>query len=164
MKTRIFIYFIATFFFTSYKAQTSQPINMTDYPNFYNQTIDKLDNIIPYKTNYYGQPLSLFLQALSQNGLIINAYDPGPFSNKAIKLMFVNDAETKGEIWDNSYVEPHIQITFQQPFNFQHASMLVDQYHWFWSPTSENFYKNLIVGKIEFWYVRGLTDNSVNPK
>lgn len=29
---------------------------------------------------------------------------------------------------------------------------------------AENFFKDLIIDKIEFWYVRGLTDNSANPK
>lgn len=29
---------------------------------------------------------------------------------------------------------------------------------------AENFFKDLLIDIIEFWYVRGLTDNSENPK
>jgi hypothetical protein len=47
---------------------------MVDYPSFYNQTVSNLNNIIPNKTNYYNNSLSVFLQKLSQNSLIIQSY------------------------------------------------------------------------------------------
>lgn len=145
-------------------AQVPQPISIASYPNFYIQTINNLNNIIPNKTAYYGQSLSVFLQALSQNNLIIKAYDPGPFNNRYLKLMFINDAETSTNIWKSTYVEPHIDIYFQQPFNYPQATVIFNQYYWFWNSTAENFYKSLPIEKIEFWYVRGITNNSMDPK
>ncbi|EFK37939.1 Uncharacterised protein [Chryseobacterium gleum] len=165
MKTNILLtFFITVIIFTHYKSQTSQPINITDYPNFYNQTVSKLNNLMPNKTNYYNQPLSVFLQALDQNNIAIKAYDPGPFDNNFLTLMFINDAESSSVIYQNGYVQPHIAITFQQPFDFQQATTILNQYHWFWNSTVENFYKNLVIKKIEFWYVRGLTNKAQAPK
>lgn len=165
MKTKNFSILIITIFsFISYKSQITEPISLIDYPNFYNQTVNKLDNIIPNKTNYYGQPLSKLLQALAQNNITIKAYDPGPFDNDFLKLMFIGDAEVRTKIREYNYAQPYIAITFQNRFNFQQAQTIINQHHWFWNSTSENFYKDLIIKKIEFWYVRGLTDNSANPK
>lgn len=33
-----------------------------------------------------------------------------------------------------------------------------------WNSLVENFYKNLIIKQIEFWYVRGLTNKAQAPK
>ncbi|MDR3024522.1 hypothetical protein [Chryseobacterium sp.] len=162
MKTNILLtFFITVIIFTQCKSQTSQPISITDYPNFYNKTVSNLNNLIPNKANYYNQPLSVFLQALAQNNIVIKAYDP---DSAYLKLMFVGDAETRAEIRQYNYVNPYINIYFQQPFDFQQATAILNQYHWFWNPTAENFYKNLIVKKIEFWYVRGLTNKTQAPK
>ncbi|MEC3877430.1 hypothetical protein [Chryseobacterium salviniae] len=145
-------------------AQIPQPISMTNYPSFYTQIVNKLNNIIPNKTVYYNQPLSVLLQTLSQNNLTIKAYDPVPYNNRYLKLMFIDDAETNSERRKNGYVAPYIDIYFKQPYNYQQASAIINQYHWFWNSTAENFYKNLLIEKIEFWYVRGLTDKSMDPK
>ncbi|PRB02868.1 hypothetical protein CQ046_11740 [Chryseobacterium sp. MYb7] len=164
MKTKFLLILSIISFFTFSKSQTTEQITLADYPNFYNQTINKLNNIIPNKTNYYNQPLSNFLQVLSQNNLIIKAYDPGPFQDNIIKLMLIGDAETTSTIWRNNYVDPYIKVTFQQSFNFQQSQEIINQHHWFWNPTAENFYKNLIVKKIEFYNVNGITNKNSNPK
>ena len=164
MKSKILILLSTVLLSISCKAQMVETINITDYPAYYNQTINKLNIIIPNKTNFYGQPFSDFLLAFSQNTITIKAYYPHPYDNKKIRLMFLNDAENTANIWRNNYVTPHIEITFQQPYNFQQASSILNQYHWFWNSAAENFYKDLIIEKIEFWYVRGLTDKSNNPK
>ncbi|AZA75650.1 hypothetical protein [Chryseobacterium indoltheticum] len=163
MKTKILTILIITIF-SLFKSQIGNPINITDYPNFYNQTVNKLDNIIPNKTLYYNQSLSVFLQDLAQNNITIKAYDPGPFDNNFLKLMFVGDAEIRTEIRKYNYAQPYITITFQDRFNFKQAQAIINQHYWFWNTSSENFYKDLKVKKIEFWYVRGLTDKSINPK
>lgn len=164
MKTKILTTLMITTLFIFCRSQTVEPISLTNYPNFYNQTIGRLNIVIPNKTNYYGQPLSVFLQALSQNNLNIKAYDPAPFHDNLLELMFINDSESITNIWQNNYVEPQIKVTFQQPYDFQQSQTILNQYHWFWNTTSENFYKNLIVKKIEFYYVSGLTDKNSPPK
>jgi len=66
---------------------------------------------------------------------------------------------------NNDYAQPYIAVYFQQPFNYQQATVIFNNYyHSYWNSDAENFYKNLIIEKIEFWYVRGLTDISMNPK
>lgn len=164
MKTKFLIILTITAFFALSKSQTTEPISLTDYPIFYTKVVSKLNNIIPNKTNYYGKPLSIFLQTLSQNNLVIKAYDPVPYHDNLLKLMFIGDAESISKIWRNNYVDPHIKITFQQPYDFQQSKTILGQYHWFWNTTSENFYKNLIIKKIEFYYVNGLTDKDSPPK
>jgi len=141
-------------------------ISMTEYLNFYTQTVNKLNNVILNKANYYGQPLSVFLQDLNQNNIIIKNYDPGPYSNKHLKLSFIWDLDTVINIGkNNNYVEPFISISFKEPFIYQQAKTIMNNgYHSYWNPQAENFFKNLIIDKIEFWYVRGLTDNTANPK
>ncbi len=162
MKTKkIFIFLSTILFFISYKSQTSQPIAMVDYPSFYNQTVSNLNNIIPNKTNYYNNSLSVFLQKLSQNSLIIQSYYP---DSSYLRLMFVGDAETRSEIRKKDYANPYIDVYFNQPFDFQQATTIMNQYHWFWNTASENFYKNLIIKKIEFYDVSGLTDKDSPPK
>ncbi|WP_027381173.1 hypothetical protein [Chryseobacterium daeguense] len=158
---KIFILIITVLFFSQYKSQASQPINIIDYPNFYDQTINNLDNVILNKTNYYNQPLSLFLQKISQSNLTIQSYYP---DSGFLRLMFVGDVDTRSEIRKKNYANPYIDIYFTQTFDFQQASTIIQQYHWYWNSAAENFYKNLIIKKIEFWYVRGLTNKSNDPK
>lgn len=166
MKTKLII-FLGFLSFNSIIAQIpDEPMTIGEYPAFYTQTINKLNNIIPNKTNYYGQPLSVFLQALNQNNIIIKEYEPAPFDGaKLLRLSFIWNSEIRTGRYDNNYVEPYIKIYFQQRFNFQEATVILNNsYHSHWNTVAENFYKNLIIEKIEFWYVRGLHDMSNNPK
>jgi len=143
-----------------------EPLTLAEYPAFYNSTVQKLNIIIPNKTNYYGQPLSLFLNALNQNNVVIKSYDPGPFNNRLLKLRLIWNYETLLALRENNYVEPFIYIDFQQPYNYQQISTMMssDGYYSYWNPQAENFFKNLIIEKIEFWYVNGLTDKTSPPK
>ncbi|MCI3939324.1 hypothetical protein MQX03_19290 [Chryseobacterium aahli] len=165
MKTKLIIV-LGFFYFTSCMAQIpDEQMTIAEYPTFYTQTINKLNNIIPNKANYYGQPLSVFLQVLTQNNITVKKYDPATFNNKQLKLSFVWSREIRIGRYENNYVEPYINIYFQQPFSYPQATVIFNNnYHSYWNPAAENFYKNLIIEKIEFWYVRGLTDNSMNPK
>ena len=165
MKTKLTI-LLGFFYFTSCMAQIQdEPMTIAEYPTFYAQTVNKLNNIIPNKTNYYGQPLSVFLQALTQNNIIVKKYNPAPFNNKLLELSFFWNMDVRIATMNNNYVEPYIAIYFQQPFNYPQATVIFNNnYHSYWNPAAENFYKNMIIEKIEFWYVRGLTDNSMNPK
>ncbi|MCX8533489.1 hypothetical protein [Chryseobacterium luquanense] len=167
MKTKLII-LLGFFYFTSCMAQIpDEPMTIAEYPTFYTQTVNKLNNIIPNKANYYGQPLSVFLQALSQNNIIVKKYEPGPFNGaKLLKLSFFWNMDVRKWAMDGNYAEPQINIYFQQPFNYQQAMtmMSTNGYHSYWNPQAENFFKDLVIEKIEFWYVRGLTDNSANPK
>ncbi|MET3038047.1 hypothetical protein ABXT08_18255 [Chryseobacterium sp. NRRL B-14859] len=164
MKTKLFI-LAGIIYFNFFTAQIpDESMDIAEYPNFYNQTISKLNNIIPNKTIYYGQSLSVFLQDLTQNNLVIKAYDPAPYHDNLLKLMFVGDVEIRSEIRKKNFVNPYINIYFQHPYDFQQSKTILGQYHWFWNTASENFYKNLTIKKIEFWYVNGLTNKSSGPK
>ncbi|MCY0969532.1 hypothetical protein [Chryseobacterium wangxinyae] len=148
------------FFIYNCKAQTAN-----DYITFYSNVVPKLNLLVPNKTQYYGQSLLAFLQALNQNNIIVKEYEPAPFNNKLLKLSFTWNRDLRIGRYDHNYVEPYISIYFQQPFNYPQATVIFNNnYHSYWNPAAENFYKNLIIEKIEFWYVRGLTDNSMNPK
>ena len=165
MKTKLTI-LLGFFYFHSFTAQIpDEPMTIAEYPAFYTETINKLNNIIPNKTNYYGQPLSVFLQALDQSNVIVKKYNPAPFNNKLLELSFFWNMDVRIAATNNDYAQPYIAVYFQQPFNYQQATVIFNNYyHSYWNSDAENFYKNLIIEKIEFWYVRGLTDISMNPK
>lgn len=166
MKTKLII-IIGIIYSNFFTAQIpDEPMAPTEYPNFYTQTVNKMNNIIPNKTIYYGQPLSTFLQNLNQNNLSIKDYEPGPFNNKLLTFRFVWNREIMEYRFQNDYVEPVIKIYFQQPFNYQQTStmMSTNGYHSYWNPQAENFFKDLIIEKIEFCYVNGLTDKTSPPK
>ncbi len=143
-----------------------EPMTLAEYPAFYNSTVQKLNVIIPNKTNYYGQPLSVFLNALSQNSIVIKSYDPGPYNNKLLSFSFIWNHDTLVNAWRNNYIDPIVRVYFQQPYNYEQIStmMSTNGYHSYWNPQAENFFKNLIIDKIEFWYVNGLTDKTSPPK
>lgn len=143
-----------------------EPMNITSYPSFYNQTVAKLNNIIPNKNIYYGQPLSSLLQNINQNNLSIKDYEPGPFNNKLLTFGFIWNREIMEYRFQNGYVEPVIKIYFQQPFDYQQAStmMSTNGYHSYWNPQAESFFKDLVIEKIEFYYVNGITDRNSPPK
>jgi|GEM_PF-1017090 len=141
-------------------------INISTYPSFYQQTVQKINNIIPNKTNYYGQPLSVFLSSLTQNNIVIKNFQPGPFNNKFVRFGFLWNFQTEEDVLYSDYVQPEIRVFFQQSYNYEQIStmMSTNGYHSYWNPQAENFFKNLIIDKIEFWYVNGLTDKTSPPK
>ena len=167
MKLKSFLIILfSVLFFDSYNSQMpDEPMTISQYPTFYDETVQKMNNIILNKTQYYGQPLSVFLRALHQKNIIIKSYDAGPYNNKFLKFAFVWNMDVEHSILDKDYVQPYIYITFQQPFNYQQAvGIMNNDYHSYWNTQAENFYKNLIIEKIEFWYVSGLTNKSAAPK
>ncbi|MNK79688.1 hypothetical protein D3C87_993580 [compost metagenome] len=113
MKTKIII-LISALLFNSCNAQIQIPedqITIAEYPAFYTQTVNKLDNIIPNKAQYYGKPLSVFLSALEQNNLIVKEYEPIPFSaNKLLQIGFLWNRFIGTEIREKDYVMPYIYI------------------------------------------------------
>lgn len=165
MKTKLFI-LAGIIYFNFFTAQIpDESMDIAEYPNFYNQTISKLNNIIPNKTSYYGQPLSVFLQALSQNNIIVKEYVPTLFNNKQIELSFLWNRDVRIAAISSNYVEPYISIYFQQEYDYPQATIIFNNnYHSYWNSNAENFYKNLTIKKIEFWYVNGLTNKSSGPK
>ncbi len=167
MKTKIII-ILSALLFNSYTAQIQIPednITIEGYPTFYTQTVNKLNNIIPNKTYYYGKSLSTFLQVLKQNNIFAKEYDPGPYDNKLLKLSFLWNRDIDKLRMQYNYANPYVLIYFQHPFDYQQAvSIMKNGYHSYWNPQAENFFKDLIVEKIEFWYVNGLTDKNSPPK
>ena len=168
MKLRL-IFLIGILSMFSCKAQIMIPadnVSISTYPSFYQQTVQNLNNIIPNKTIYYNQPLSLLLTSLSQNNIIIKDFQPGPFNNKFLRFKFLWNLQTEEKVLYSDYVQPEVRVFFQQPYNYQQISTMMDTngYHSYWNPEAENFFKNLIIEKIEFWYVNGLTDKTSPPK
>ncbi|MNL61876.1 hypothetical protein D3C87_1858490 [compost metagenome] len=60
---------------------------------------------------------------------------------------------------DKDYVKPYIYIYFQQSFSYEQAMAILNNgYHTYWNISAENFYKDLIIEKIVFKYVNGLSN------
>ena len=157
----IFLYTLLIAFSISCNAQRpkTEKIDMKDYPTFYNKLVANLNKVITHKKDFYGRPLSYFINELNKNNASIKVYEPGPFDNYHIKISFIDDPYTVNEIPKNKYTEPSIDIYFVKPFNFKEATKIFNKHFSYWNPEAEEFYKDLIIDKIEFWYVNGVSDN-----
>lgn len=165
MRTKLTL-LIGIIYFNFFTGQIpDEPMTFGEYPTFYTQTVNKLNTIVPTKSNYYGQPLSLFLGALAQKNIMIKKYEHGPFDTKSLKLSFFWNMDVRIAAMNNNYAEPYIKIYFQEPYSYPEATVIFNNnYHSYWNISAENFYKNFIIEKIEFWCVNGLTDISDNTK
>ncbi|WP_028121248.1 hypothetical protein [Epilithonimonas tenax] len=163
MKTKI-LYFILISFSLSCTAQRkTERIPMKDYPQFYNKTVNNLNKVIKSKTDFYGKPLSDFLNELKRNHIDVKSYDTT--LNTYLKLNFNDDYDTSVESGRKGYSQPYIIINIRSPyFNYQEAMKILDKNHWYWGEEEENFYKNIIVDTIEFWDVDGLQNRQVKAR
>ena len=155
----IFLYTLLIAFSISCNAQIPkiEKIDMKDYPPFYNKLVANLNKTIAHKKDFYGKPLSEFINELNKNEINIKVYLP--LDNYNIKINFVNDYMTSVNIGKKAYVEPYINVYFRKPYNFKEATKILNRHFAYWNPEAEEFYKDLIIDKIEFWYVNGVSDN-----
>lgn len=164
-KFTVSLLFMSMNFCSAQQPFPDDKITLAEYPAFYNQTVQKLNAVIPLKTTYYGQPLAVFLTKLSQENIEVKSYDPGPYNNKLLTFEFLWNFETTSAVRHNSFVIPKVRIYFQQPYNYTQATVILNNdSHSHWNMQAEQFYKNLIVEKIEFWYVNGINDYDSPPK
>lgn len=136
-------------------------INTKSYENFYNKTVKNLDKIITKKINYYGKPLSVFLEELQNEDLkIIEGYSADAFTNNALSLYFV-DWDTNNSLKDKAI--PSITITFEKSFNGKEAQKITKENRARWNDNLINFYKDMIVKDIKFYGTSGVnvTRNAV---
>ncbi|MCT4214239.1 hypothetical protein HZP46_02000 [Elizabethkingia anophelis] len=137
-------------------------VNTKAYENFYNKTIKKLDKIIIKKTDYYGKPLSVFLDALQKNDInIVEGYNSNAFDNDQLRLYFM-DWDTRNALKSNEALTS-IEITFSKSFNEKQAAKITLENRAAWNVTLINFYKDMIVKDIKFYGASGVnvTKNAV---
>lgn len=163
MKTKI-LYFILIGLSLSCTAQRkTQRIAMKDYPQFYNKTVGNLNKVIKHKTDFYGKPLSVFLDELKKHHIDVKSYDTT--HQTYLKLEFNDDYDTYLEAEKKGYVRPYININFRSPyFNYPDAMKIFNKNLAYWGEEEENFYKNIIVDTIDFWYVDGLQNRQAKAK
>ncbi|WP_292009576.1 hypothetical protein [Chryseobacterium sp.] len=135
------------------KAQTA-----SDYINFYNDIVPKLNSIIPNKTQFYGKPFSNFYSELQNKNINVKGwiFDPKivPSTKYYVLKIFLCDVNMLGAASRNSFVYPLIIITFEEEIPSQVVS-LMEQNHAVWNPTVAQFFSSLKIEKIEFSGVKG---------
>ncbi|WP_332452436.1 hypothetical protein [Chryseobacterium aquaticum] len=94
------------------KAQTT-----SDYITFYNDVVPKLDSMVPYKTQFYGQNFSNFyneLQSKNVNIIMLN-YDTktDPESKYYVLRLYFAPMYMRSFAIDNSYRFPIVDLTFE---------------------------------------------------
>ncbi|WP_449399399.1 hypothetical protein [Chryseobacterium wanjuense] len=140
-------------FIFSCKAQTT-----TDYINFYNNVVPKLNSIIPNKTQFYGQNFSNFSNELQNKNIniVMLGYDYKTDHDTKFQVLniFFSDFNMWNIATENSYRFPRIKITFENEIPNQIRD-LVAQYEGEWNPTFEQFFANMKIEKIEFIGVKG---------
>ncbi|WP_139368963.1 hypothetical protein [Elizabethkingia meningoseptica] len=138
-------------------------IDTKGYDVFYNETVTKLNRVIPKKTTFYGKPLSVFLDELKRNNVepidgLYRSYENNElWQPNGLELSFIdwdmrhaiNNLEQK-----KSY--PSIEITFMETFNNAKASKVTLDNYAQWNDNLINFYKNMIVKEIKFRNVFGV--------
>lgn len=133
----------------------TERILMKDYPSFYDKTITNVNKLMPHKADFYNRPLSDFLSELKRRNLSIKSYDT--LHNTYLRLQFIDDYDTSVEAGRKKYSKPYILIFFKGSlFNYENAMKIKNKNHWYWGKEEEDFYKDLMVEKIEFWDVEGL--------
>ncbi|HAY3552134.1 hypothetical protein KRE47_08795 [Elizabethkingia meningoseptica] len=142
-------------------------IDAKAYDVFYNETVAKLNKIIPKKTNFYGKPLSVFLEELKKNNLIpVEGYYKSYEDNE---LWQPNGLQLHFSDWDIRHVlnelnksYPSIEITFTDNFKNSNIRSITSSNGTQWNDTLINSYKNLIVKKIRFRNVFGVNTRGGN--
>ncbi|UZT98595.1 hypothetical protein ODZ84_03205 [Chryseobacterium fluminis] len=135
------------------RAQTT-----TDYINFYNTVVPKLNSIIPNKTQFYGQNFSNFYNELQSKNISIVGFIHDtkikPSTKYYVIALFFCDKGMLNIASENSYQYPWAKITFVNEIPNQIEDM-VRQYNAQWNPTFTQFFANMKIEKIEFTGVKG---------
>ena len=135
------------------KAQTT-----TDYINFYNDVVPKLNLLVPNKTQYYGQNFSNFyneLQNKNINVVMLNYDSKTDTSEKYYTLrLFFSDINMWDVASDNLYRFPILDITFENQIPSQIMNM-VKQADSKWNANFVQFFSNMKIEKIEFIGMHG---------
>ena len=140
------------------QTRTTDYITFIDYVNFYNNVVPKLNSIVPYKTQFYGQNFSNFyteLQNKNINIILLN-YDAktDPGSKYYILRLFFSTMKTWSFAINNSYRFPIVDITFEDEIPSQIKTM-VEQSNSQWNSSFVQFFANMKIEKIKFIGVNG---------
>lgn len=153
---------IITVFISSCKAQTT-----TDYINFYNDVVPKMNTIIPYKTQFYGQNFSNFYnELLTKNITVVELgchQKIEPSSKYYVLHLYLADSEMWSAASKYDYQYPWISITFENEIPNQIKSMIL-QSHGQWNNTFLQFFSNMKIESIKFIGVRGYDNPDYSGK
>jgi hypothetical protein len=153
---------ILSLFQINCKAQTT-----SDYISFYNDVVPKLNSIVPYKTQFYGQNFSMFYSELQNKNIAVMklGYDTKiqPSNKYYVLYLFLENNGMWSLATDNTYQYPWIAITFQDEIPATVKSMVL-QYHGQWNTTFLQFFSNLKIENIKFVGVRGYDNNDFSGK
>ncbi|MCT3702580.1 hypothetical protein HZQ89_09165 [Elizabethkingia anophelis] len=129
-------------------------INTKSYDNFYNKTVKSINKLVIQKSDYYGKPLSVFLEGLQREDLkIIERTSSDAFKNNKISLYFV-DWDIRYSLKDKAI--PSMDITFEKPFDGKEAEKITHDNKGKWNDNQINFYKDMIVKDIKFYGTSGV--------
>ena len=107
------------FFIYNCKAQTTTTdyITFIDYVNFYNNVVPKLNSIVPYKTQFYGQNFSNFYMELQNKNINIILLNYDTKTDPGTKYYILRLYFAPISMWtistDLAYQFPSIAITFE---------------------------------------------------
>ncbi|UZT98597.1 hypothetical protein ODZ84_03215 [Chryseobacterium fluminis] len=137
----------------SSKAQTT-----TDYINFYNTVVPKLKSITPGKTQFYGQPFSIFYNELQNRNinLVGLVYDTKikPSTKYHVVSLFFCDATMISIASKNSFRYPIINITFEDEIP-SHIISAIEQNNSRWNTSLIQLFSNLKIENIKFIGING---------
>lgn len=164
MKTIFFkiLVIVNLLFLYSCKAQTTN-----EYITFYNGVVPKLNTIVPYKTQFYGQNFSNFYNELlsKQIGIVGLDYDykTDPGSKYYVLRLFFADSEMWSVATNNPFQYPWVSITFQDEIPSQIKAMVL-QNHGEWNNTFVQFFANMKIEKIKFVGINGYNSTDWSEK
>jgi hypothetical protein len=135
------------------KAQT-----ISDYINFYNNVVPKLNSIVPIKTPFYGQNFTNFNSEMLNKNISPELWLCGnkiSESNKYYVLTLTFCSVNMLNIsLDNSFQYPSVIITFENEIPPQ-VKNLISETHGEWTYNVQQFFSNMKIEKIEFTGVKG---------
>jgi hypothetical protein len=158
LKTLLFINLL---FIYNCKAQTT-----TDYINFYNDVVPKLNSLVPNKTQFYGQNFSNFYNELQNKNIDIVMIDYDTKTDPGSKYYVLRLYFSNINMWqfasENSLKYPWVSITFEDEIPKQ-IEDIAQQNNMQWSYALKQFFINRKIEKIKFISMNGYdsADNSV---
>lgn len=133
-----------------------------EYAKFYNSLNPKLQNIAGVKNEFYNKEFSKFYDILKDNTITINmfAYDSKMASSKDnyILIVYFTDNKTRSYANDQHYQFPMIFVTFKNKIPDE-IERLTRQYHGEWNNEMLQFFSTMIIEKIDFYGINGISSS-----
>lgn len=140
----------------------AQEITELKYTNFYNSITPKLNQLVPNKTQFYGQNfLKFYNEILSKRITVQRISTDGKIANSKLHYVLTLhfcDYNINSFAADKAYQYPVVRITFKNQIPDSTTNLII-QNQAYWNSTLLNEFSNMLLESIEFGGINGYNNN-----